>query len=194
MAEVILSTPRLNLRLWEERDLDHWLTHLNTAQVKAYLGGVQAPEVVAERFAKLKTAWHDDGFSFLAAELREDGEFLGTCGIARIASECAPASLKSAVQIGWQLRADRWGRGYATEAAHAVLAMACERFELPIVYAQTSERNRGSWRVMQRLGLRRLAELDYEDPDYPPEDNPTMVWGITREEWSDARAKAAVRV
>ena len=51
------------------------------------------------------------------------------------------------------------------------------------MYGQTSERNVASWRVMQKLGMRRLAELDYEDPDYPPEDNPTMVWGITREEW-----------
>nr|WP_166177761.1 GNAT family N-acetyltransferase [Altererythrobacter segetis] len=188
MAEVILTTPRLNLRLWEERDLDNWLTHLNTPEVKAYLGGIETPDKVAEKFAKLNRDWHEDGYSFLAVEMREDAMFLGTCGIAAIATECAPDGLKGGIQVGWQLRADRWGHGYATEAAAAVVAMAFDRFDRPTLYAQTSERNRGSWRVMERLGMQRRSELDYDDPDYPDEDNPTMVWSITREAWQDAHA------
>ena len=36
---------------------------------------------------------------------------------------------------------------------------------------------------MERLGMTRLAHLDYVDPLYPPEDNPTMVYGIGAEQW-----------
>jgi hypothetical protein len=43
---------------------------------------------------------------------------------------------------------------------------------------------------MERLNMTRLAELDYDDPEYPPEDNPTMVWGLRRETWQAARAEA----
>jgi hypothetical protein len=41
---------------------------------------------------------------------------------------------------------------------------------------------------MERLGMQRRSDLDYDDPDYPDEDNPTMVWSITREAWQDAHA------
>jgi len=190
VPDVVLETPRLRLRRWRPADLDLWLAHLNTPEVRAYLGGVQSPEKVAQTLAATAREWDEQGFSFLAVERREDASFLGTSGIARIDTACAPEALRGAVQIGWQLRADRWGQGYATEAADAVLAMAFERFALPIVYAQTSERNGPSWRVMQRLGMERLANLDYDDPDYPAEDNPTMVWALGRDRWQHAREGA----
>jgi RimJ/RimL family protein N-acetyltransferase len=190
MADIVLETPRLHLRRWRPGDLDLWLAHLNTPQVRACLGGVQSAEKVAETLARAAREWDEQGFSFLAVELREDASFLGTCGISRIDTACAPEALRGAVQIGWQLRADCWGHGYATEAAGAVLALAFERFDLPIVYAQTSERNGPSWRVMQRLGMERLDQLDYDDPDYPAEENPTMVWGLGRDRWPPARVAA----
>lgn len=188
MPDSVLETPRLRLRRWRPGDLDLWLAHLNTPAVRACLGGVQSAEAVAEMLARTAREWDERGFSFLAVELREDAAFLGTCGLARIDTPCAPEPLRGAVQIGWQLRADRWGHGYASEAAEVVLAMAFERFAMPVVYAQTSERNGRSWRVMQRLGMERLAGLDYHDPDYPAEDNPTMVWGLERDCWHRAGA------
>lgn len=183
-AEIILETPRLALRRWKPSDLALWDEHLNTPEVKAFLGGVQTSEELAERFAKVEQAWDRDGFSFLAVERREDRVFLGTCGIARIETACAPDDVRGAIQIGWQFRADSWGQGYATEAAEAVLDMAFGQLDLPVVIAQTSEDNRGSWRVMEKLGMTRRAELDYDDPDYPPANNPTMVWSIGRREWA----------
>ncbi|MGC1271361.1 MAG: GNAT family N-acetyltransferase [Croceibacterium sp.] len=182
MAEVILQTTRLHLRRWEDGDLALWQAHLNTPQVKQHLGGVQDAEQVAASFARARQAWDEDGFSFLPVERAEDGLFLGMCGLARIQTESAPAELRDAIQIGWQLRSDCWGQGYATEAAAAMLDFGFSRFDWPVIVAQTSENNIGSWRVMQRLGLRRRAELDYVDPDYPPQDNPTMIWSIAREE------------
>jgi RimJ/RimL family protein N-acetyltransferase len=183
MGEFRLETGRLVLRRWRDGDLDLWLEHLNTAEVKALLCGVQAPEAVAERFAKMEQSWARDGFSFLAVDLRENGLFLGTAGIGRITNEGVPAGLRDAIQIGWQLRADCWGQGYATEAARAVLAWAFGSLELRVIYGQTSESNPASWRIMEKLGMERLPALDYDAPDYPPEDNPTKLYGLTREAW-----------
>jgi hypothetical protein len=39
---------------------------------------------------------------------------------------------------------------------------------------------------MKRLGMARRADLDYFDSDYPPEDNPTMVWNLDRANWRPA--------
>ncbi len=58
---------------------------------------------------------------------------------------------------------------------------------MPIVYSQTSDSNAASTRMMHRLGLDRREELDYVDPDYPPQDNPTTVWSITANQWGSRR-------
>ena len=71
----------------------------------------------------------------------------------------------------------------------AALMLAFERLDLARLYAQTSERNTASWRLMQRLGMSRRADLDYLDPDYPPEDNPTMVWDLRRDAWLATRIR-----
>jgi len=183
MAEVVVETERLGLRHWEPADLELWRTHLNTPSVRAYLGGIDSDDALAEKFEKLIGTWAREGFSFLAVDLKPCGTFLGTCGIGRIESDCAPDELRGAVQIGWQLREDHWGRGYATEAARAMLAFGFETVGLDAIYSQTSARNRASWGLMEKLGMRRRADLDYEDPKYPPEDNPTMVYALDRAAW-----------
>lgn len=190
-TKILAETERLVLRHWRKADLDQWLAHLNTSEVRRHLGGVETAEKVAEKFARLERAWAKDGFSFLAVDRREDGKFLGTCGIARIETASAPDELNGAIQIGWQLRADCWGQGFATEAAKVVLAMAFGEFGLTAVYAQTSDKNIASWRVMERLKMTRRADLDYDDPDYLPEENPTMVYAITREEWQVGQTGSA---
>lgn len=184
MADTVFTTERLALRKWREDDLALWLTHLNTPAVKEYLGGVQDKERVAATFARMLGAWDGDGFGFLAIERLADGEFLGACGIGRVLDEPAPEPLASGLQLGWQLRPEAWGQGYATEAAQALMTYAFDALALDTVWAQTSERNRGSWAVMQRLGMTRRAECDYSDPAYPPQDNPAMVWSLTRKDYA----------
>lgn len=184
MADLRLQTPRLLLRGWREDDEAAWLAHLNTAQVKRHLGGPQSAEAMHERFVKMLAGPEEQGLSFLAMERRADGAFLGTCGLGRITTGNPPQQVLGAVQIGWQLRSDCWGHGYATEAATAVLDHGFGPLGLPCIFAQTSEANAASWRVMQRLGMERRSECDYVDPDYSPEENPTMVWSINTQKWS----------
>ena len=73
----------------------------------------------------------------------------------------------------------------------AVLALAFVQFDRPVVYGQTSENNRASWRVMERLGMERLTRLDYDDPAYPPEENPTKIYGLQRDAWLASREGAS---
>ena len=129
------------------------------------------------------TSWDDGRTGFLALVRRADDALLGTCGIGPVLDEPAPEPLASGLQLGWQLRTDARGQGYVTEAARVLLEHGFTTLGLDILWAQTSERNRGSWAVMQRLGMTRRVELDYSDPAYPPEDNPAMVWCLTREDY-----------
>lgn len=56
-------------------------------------------------------------------------------------------------EIGWHLRRDRWGKGYATEAARQILDYGFQTLKLPIIYAVVRPDNAASIRVTQRLGM-----------------------------------------
>ncbi len=183
MANIVLETPRLLLRQWCDDDLGQMLEHINTPGVKKHLNGVVPPDQVATNLQRMRDNFDELGFAFLAVERKADGLFLGSAGFAIIETPAAPALLQGAVQIGWQLRVDAQGQGYATEAASHLLAHGFTRHNWPIIYSQTSESNRPSWRVMQRLGMTRRAELDYADDVFPTEDNPTMIWSVSQEEF-----------
>ncbi len=187
---LIAETPRLVLRSEAEGDLEIWLAQMNTPQVMAFLGGPRSADKVTQSFARVREAIADGRPSHYMVALRDRGTLIGRCGIGPIDTAEAPDALRGQLQIGWTLRADCWGQGYAREAAEAALDLAFGRFGAPIVYGLTSENNRPSWGLMERLGMRRMAELDYVDPDYPPEENPTKVYGLAREEWRGPQAEA----
>ncbi len=93
------------------------------------------------------------------------------------------ATLNTGIQIGWSIAESHWRQGFAIEAAIAVIELAFDRFGKEEVFAQTSDANRASWAMMEKLGMERAAELDYVDPNYPPEENPTIIYLLTRDDW-----------
>jgi RimJ/RimL family protein N-acetyltransferase len=183
MNDAVLETGRLILRRFRDTDRAPWMAHMNTPAVRAHLGGVTSDQACADRFERQRKSWDDERGGWLAIERREDAAFLGNCGFGPIASTDAPEALRGAHDMGWALRADCWGQGYASEAAGSLLGAIFTRFGLDTIYAQTSQTNRASWTLMERLGMTRRAELDYHDPGYPDEDNPTMVYSIDGERW-----------
>jgi len=193
MADIVAETERLVLRRERPGDLAVWLEHMNTPQVTEMVGGVQPPEAVAEIFAKMAATAAQGLLSFYFLALKADGRLIGKGGLSRIDTAVAPDALRGAVQVGWTLRADCWGRGYAREAGEAALALAFERLALARVYAQTSQRNTASWGLMERLGMARRADLDYPDADYSPQDNPTMVYALDAIDWRARAAREARR-
>ena len=115
------------------------------------------------------------GFTFWPAERRADGALLGFCGI-KIADQ-AGSPIEGVHEVGWRLREDVWGQGLAREAAiasidHAFAALGADR-----VVAITFPGNAPSWGLMERLGMTRRPECDYDDPRFPGL-NPTIVYDI----------------
>jgi len=89
-----------------------------------------------------------------------------------------------AIEIGWRLREDAWGQGYAKEAATAALRHAFETLGAERVVALTVAGNAASWGLMLRLGMERREALDYVDADWPESMNPVIVYAMERERWS----------
>ena len=99
-------------------------------------------------------------------------------------------TLTGQFEIGWRLRESAWGLGYAKEAAIASLDLAFGRFAAPHVVALTIGPNDASQGLMKRLGMKRRADLDFNDPRMGPEMNPTIVYRIDAGEWPAARRAA----
>ena len=85
--------------------------------------------------------------------------------------------------MGWRLREDAWGKGYAKEAAIASLDLAFDRFDSDEVIALTVKRNTPSWGLMERLGMERREDLDFEDAAFDPDDATIIVYSISKEDW-----------
>jgi len=79
------------------------------------------------------------------------------------------APFAPATEVGWRLRRDAWGHGYATEAARAALAFgfAPDGVTLADIVSFTAESNKRSRAVMRRLEMRHNTGDDFDHPALP---------------------------
>ena len=189
MAEIVARTERLILRTWEDHDSDRFYEVMNTPAVMRYLGGVQDRATWEAAKERLDGYQRDFGHTFWIVECIADGELLGFCGLKRVNAENA-GPIAGDVEIGWRLRESAWGQGIAKEAAIASLDLAFGRFAAPHVVALTVAGNEGSWGLMERLGMIRREDLDFDDPRFGPELNPTIIYRIEADAWPSARKSA----
>ena len=188
MTDIVATTDRLNLRTWGAGDSDRFYDAMNTPAVMRWLGGAQDRATWDAALERLDRYQRDFGHTFWLVERKTDGELLGFCGLKRVNSD--GTDLVGQFEVGWRLRESAWGQGYAKEAAIAALDLAFGRFNAPHVVALTVDGNTGSWGLMEKLGMTRRADLDFDDPRYGPELNPTIIYRIDAVQWPAARAAA----
>jgi RimJ/RimL family protein N-acetyltransferase len=146
----ILRTERLVLRHLTEADAPFILELLNSPGFLENIGdrGVRdlegAKKYVTEGPAE---SYRRNGFGLWLTALRETGEAVGICGLVK------RDGLEDA-DIGYALLPRFWGRGYAQEAAQAVLDHALRVIGLPKVVAITAPHNAGSIAVLEKIGLK----------------------------------------
>lgn len=181
-GSVAIETPRLRLRNWREEDAEPFFLHTNTEAVMRWLGGVKTRAFVDGLVRDKFIAWQAErGFTFWVVERKQDGALLGFCGLK--VADGRGSTVAGEIEIGWRLREDAWGRGYAKEAATAALGHAFEALGADRVIALTVEGNSDSWGLMRRLGMRRREDLDYVDADWPETMNPVIVYEMERGAW-----------
>lgn len=163
-----LCTERLLLRRWREGDRAQLAAINADAEVARYF--VRRPDRTEtdKLIAGIESHFERHGFGLWAiapvAEGRAD-ELLGFVGLNVIpfASHFTPA-----VEVGWRLRRSAWGHGYATEAARASLRCGFEQHGLREIVALTVPANDRSRAVMERLGMSRDSDEDFEHPQIEP--------------------------
>lgn len=174
----MIETERLILRPWREEDIAEFARVTNTPAVMEFLGGVKEPEAFQGSFERVTASQEKNRFCFWIVERRIDGALLGFCGLK--VGNTPP--IVGEIEIGWRLREDAWGQGYAREAAIATLEWAWQNLDCDRVVAITAAGNKRSWGLMERLGMHRLHDMDFEHPDVPAGDKakPHITYAVER--------------
>lgn len=122
-----------------------------------------------------------DGLGSFAAIERETAQLAGRFSL-------KPANsygLAGGTELGYRLYPSFWGRGLATEGARALIASAFERLHLDRVVATTMADNAGSWRVLEKCGLRRVKTFYYPDADQMPgAEHGDFSYELTSSDWA----------
>lgn len=173
MAEFRIETERLVLRDWRADDWPEFFRRTNTPAVMRWLGDLLSDEQQAETRARVAACAAAHGHCFWVVERKPDGghlasELLGFCGLKR--ANAPGSAVAGEFEVGWRLREEAWGRGYAKEAAMASLDAGFGRFGAERIVALTVAGNRASWGLMERLGMARRSDLDFRHHDHAPGD------------------------
>jgi RimJ/RimL family protein N-acetyltransferase len=178
-----LDAPRLRLRAVADGDADALFAMHSDAHVLRYWDAPPwGDRARAARFiAGCRQLAADGSGVRVAVELAADGGFLGWCGLSRWNPDHRSAAM------GYCFHAGAWGRGYATEAARALLQWAFETSDLNRVQAETDTRNAASARVLEKLGFRREGTLR-EDCVVNGEVSDSWVYGLLRRDWQPEAA------
>ena len=161
---VPIETERLILRGWNEHDYAPF-SRLNACpKVSEYLTGSMTHEASHALADKIQAHFEHHGFGLYAVERKDNGVFIGFTGLFVPGFE---AHFTPAVEIGWRLASDQWGKGFATEAAMAVRDVARDRFGLSELVSFTTRSNERSRRVMEKIGMSYNPEDDFDYPSFP---------------------------
>ena len=159
-----IRTARLRLRHWREEDFEPLAAMNADPRVMEFFPTTVSREETRARFERVRVRDVERGYGFWPVEVIGGAPFIGMVGLG---DPDFRAHFMPAVEIGWRLAAEHWGRGYATEAARAALAYGFERLGLAEIVSFTTANNARSRRVMEKLGMRWSPDDDFLHPLLP---------------------------
>jgi ribosomal-protein-alanine N-acetyltransferase len=159
-----LATERLLLRRWTSADRETFAALNADPRVAEHLPGPLSRSESDALAARIEAHFEEHGFGLWAVEVPGVAPFAGFVGLSVPAFQ---SHFTPCVEIGWRLAARHWGRGYASEAAHAALAFGFGRLGLGEVVSFTVPGNARSRRVMERIGMRHDPKDDFDHPAFP---------------------------
>lgn len=185
-----LNTARLVLRPFTRGDVDAVYDYRSREDVARYLfdpplSRDECALAIQQRTTQLALEAEGDRI-ILAVETRDDQSLVGEVSLIWRSVEARQG------ELGWIFHPDHQGRGYATEAAAELLRLGFEDADLHRIYARCDARNDGSWRLMERLGMRREAHFR-EHALFKGGWDEEFYYAILRAEWVSQGASGPLR-
>ncbi len=175
VERVELRTGRLLLRPFKVSDVDDALTYRDDEEFVRYLPWVPQP------FTRR------DAEEFVTRNVLESWETSPTFAVVLGSQVVGTVNLEvdaknQVAMLGYAIARDHWGKGLTPEAGRAVIAWGFDTFQLAKIWASTDLRNERSWRVMEKLGMRREALLRSQSVGRDQQID-EVSYGLLRDEW-----------
>jgi RimJ/RimL family protein N-acetyltransferase len=179
----VIETDRMVLRPFAVGDAALLIDLDSDPEVMRFLnGGRPTPHELVEREILPRFRAHFDrypGFGPWAARHARSGEFLGWFNL-----RCSDDTPPGQAELGYRLRRDAWGCGYATEGSRELIRIGFTELGLDRITANTMTVNTRSRRVMEKSGLRLVRTFFEEWPEtIEGSESGDVEYAISRAEW-----------
>lgn len=165
-----LYTTRLVLRKMHPDDAQDAFDLNSDPDVVRYTGdGSFASVEEARTFLTNYDAYEKWGYGRLNCYLKENGEYIGWCGL-----KYHPA--EDETDLGYRLKKKFWNQGYATEASLVCLQYGFEKLNLPFIVGRVMKENLASIKVLEKLGMSFWKEYNFHE-------HPGLYYKVTKEEF-----------
>jgi RimJ/RimL family protein N-acetyltransferase len=158
------KTERLLLRRWRPTDREPFAALNADPLVMKHFPSTLSRQESDALVERVEATFEQNGFGPWAIEVPNIAPFIGFVGLSipRFQAHFTPC-----VEIGWRIAAEYWNRGYASEAARAVLSAGFDVFQLEEIVSFTVPANLPSRRVMEKIGMRHAEADDFDHPSFP---------------------------
>ncbi len=173
-SKVFLETERLILRYFTLDDVDAIFAVIGDPETMKFYPQRFAREDAARWVTKSQERYRRDGYALFAVVLKSNGQVIGNCGLMRQEIEG-----ESLIEVGYHLRRDYWGHGYATEAARGCMAYAFGHLKADKVVSLILPENLPSRRVAERNGMTVERQVIFHDL-------PHLMYAMRREDYAKA--------
>ncbi len=173
-----IETGRLHLRLPQPSDFDGYAEMMGDEETARYIGGHMPRPGAWRKFLQMPGAWAMQGFAMFSLVEKASGQWIGQAG--PWVPEGWPGT-----EVGWSLRKEFTGKGYALEAATAAIDWAFDNLGWTEVIHSIQPPNVASIALAERLGSQ------YRGPGMLPppfQDIEIGIWAQSREQWMARRA------
>lgn len=162
----VIETERLILRTWEDDDAEPYYRINQDPKVLEFLPGPMTINQAKVFIFEMNQRFTEYNYTLWAAEEKATASLMGFIGlqVPRWQAHFSPC-----VEVGWRLGSEYWGKGYAPEGARAALDYGFNTLNFSEIVSFTVPANHRSIRVMEKIGMQRDFEGDFEHPNFIPD-------------------------
>ncbi len=155
----MFETERLFLRKLQDYDVDEIFKMRSDEEIMRFIRTPQTEREESLHWIKMISArWDNEKIGFCGVIEKETKEFVGWCGLWKLVET-------NEIEVGYAIKKEFWGKGYATEAAQVCLKYGFEELNLEKIVAVAFPENEPSQNVMKRLGMKRIGIGRFYDND-----------------------------
>lgn len=178
--QYLFKSDRLGFRNWSKDDVREFAKINADLDVMEHFPKPLTVEETSVFIDRLYNHYNKYGYTYFATEILETGELIGFIGLA---FQDYPSNFTPAVDIGWRLKKNAWGKGYATEGAKKCLEFGFNELNLNQIIATCTKKNSNSENVMKKIGMTKIGEFNHPKLKEFPQYEECICYIINKSNW-----------